>query len=295
MDASARPASPECTSVGRMALGDHLCLVFDGEPERRAVVGTFVRDGLDACHKILYVADPELSGGPGEWLRSLDRRVTAALRSGQLEVRCADQVYLADGARATARIASEVEKARLDGHAGLRVTGEMSWVHERTTPIDRLGACERAVQSVFRSGDVMAICQYGRRLFAPGQLADAQRWHAGRVGVDDLYDDGQVRITPTFTPTGLALSGEVDMAVSGALQGALARCLEEIHGDVHLDLSGLRFCDLTGLRSIMDAAARLAERHRLIVVHHGPDHLLKVLRIAGLSDLPGLLWEEAGQ
>ena len=67
------------------------------------------------------------------------------------------------------------------------------------------------------------------------------------------YDNGVLRITPTAVPPGLAIAGEIDEATYPALVTSLHE-LAGRHQDLHLDLSGVSYCDLAGLRAIVRLA-----------------------------------------
>ncbi len=107
----------------------------------------------------------------------------------------------------------------------------------------------------------------------------------GEPGRDSglVLDDGTLRITwRGGEPPILALAGEVDESsypgLVAALTGAAAR-----YDEIHLDLAGLGYCDLAGLRAIV----RLASPDpgggavRQVVLHQVPDSLRTVLHIVG--------------
>jgi ABC-type transporter Mla MlaB component len=102
-----------------------------------------------------------------------------------------------------------------------------------------------------------------------------------------VYDDGVLRITAIGDPPGLAIAGEIDEDT----YPALVRKLEEFAGsdEIHLNLAGVEYCDLAGLRAI----ARLAGvgRSRLVVLHEVPRQLSTLLSILGWDSTPGLLIE----
>ena len=88
------------------------------------------------------------------------------------------------------------------------------------------------------------------------------RWEGG-IGIDDMveafmggdavYADKQLVVTRTLDPSGLRFSGEIDINNCGAL----ATCLSAIapqHGDIHLDVTSLIFCDISGIRAFVKAA-----------------------------------------
>jgi hypothetical protein len=121
------------------------------------------------------------------------------------------------------------------------------------------------------------------------------RWEGG-IGIDDLVDafmgggtvfaDKQLVVMPTLDPKGLRFSGEIDINDCGAV----ATCLGAIgsqHGDVHLDVSSLIFCDISGIRAFVEAAEHRADGRLLL--HGLPDLLQTVMRVTGWADLPNLV------
>jgi anti-anti-sigma regulatory factor len=101
-----------------------------------------------------------------------------------------------------------------------------------------------------------------------------------------IYSDTILQILPTMEPPGIALVGDVEasniQAVSRALAGLRAGA-----GDVHLDLSGLLFCDLGGLQAIVRAAQAL-EPGRRLVLSGIPRQLERALEIVDWAPLPNL-------
>jgi anti-anti-sigma factor len=102
------------------------------------------------------------------------------------------------------------------------------------------------------------------------------------------YDNGVLRITETARPAGLEITGEIDEATYPALVTSL-HDIAERHHEFHLDLGGVSYCDLAGLRAIV----RLADHGgagpvRHVVLHHVPHHMRVALAVTGWDALPGL-------
>jgi len=111
---------------------------------------------------------------------------------------------------------------------------------------------------------------------------------ATAAGEAVLVDRHGLRLLQRCSDGRLRLEGEVDAAGVDALAAALDRATAGGDGDRHLDLGGLLFCDIAGLRALAAAAGRLAPQGRL-VVHGMPPHLRRALDIAGWAGLPGLV------
>jgi anti-anti-sigma factor len=106
-------------------------------------------------------------------------------------------------------------------------------------------------------------------------------------GAHSVYDDGVLMMIPLRTPPGLAIAGEIDEDTYPALVSKL----KEIAGfpEIHLNLAGVTYCDLAGLRAIIRLAS--ASRGRRLVLHDVPPRLLTVLGIVGWDSTPGLAFE----
>jgi len=127
---------------------------------------------------------------------------------------------------------------------------------------------------------------------SPGYLG-----YAGGFGIDDLIDrrmaDGTVYadrhlvVTRTRNPSGLRFAGEIDVTNSAAVRDSV-RIACNGNGNAHLDVSNLSFCDVSGIRALVDAANDLGDGRRLLL-HGLPEQLQTVIRVTGWSDLPTLV------
>ncbi|SRR6266566_5090890 len=101
-----------------------------------------------------------------------------------------------------------------------------------------------------------------------------------------FYDDGQLRITWLSHATGFRVEGTVDAATRSGLDAALA-AVAPGDADIHVDLSGLDFIDMEGLRLIVRAARDLGEG-RLLFVERVPSYVQTLLHVLNWGDTPGL-------
>lgn len=112
----------------------------------------------------------------------------------------------------------------------------------------------------------------------------------------DVYDDGVLRVTRTGSPLLVVIAGEIDESNYSGLVGALDM-LADGHDEMHINLGGVEFCDLAGLRAIIrlaeaGGAGRDQSRPRL-VLHAVPRQVLRVLQIVGWDTVPGLVIDRA--
>jgi len=121
-------------------------------------------------------------------------------------------------------------------------------------------------------------------------------WTGEGPGIDELvaaaiqggriYADKQLVVTRTVEPDGLCFSGEIDITNSSAVPQSLSMAFVR-DGNVHLDVSGLIFCDISGIRSFVDAAEAMDGGHLLL--HGLPPLLQKVMKVTGWSDMESLV------
>ncbi len=104
--------------------------------------------------------------------------------------------------------------------------------------------------------------------------------------------DSQLRIWRDPVSARLVIRGEIDAWNVEAVRRALQEALSQ-PGDLHLDVSQLLFCDVTGIRAIVAAAAHLCEGCRVVL--HGLDpQLQKVFQVVGWGGIPSLVIDANG-
>jgi anti-anti-sigma regulatory factor len=100
-------------------------------------------------------------------------------------------------------------------------------------------------------------------------------------------------ITQAHDQPGLIIVGDVDESGYPLLLQSLAAL--DHHGDIHIDLGGIEFCDLAGLRAIVCAGrpGEDASPGPQVCLHAVPPRLRKVMQILGWDDRPGLAFDAA--
>ncbi|HKN40032.1 MAG TPA: MEDS domain-containing protein [Acidimicrobiia bacterium] len=161
--------------------GTHACYVFDADEEHRVVLNTLLRRALKRNERVLYVVD---SRGVTDLLDHLRRGgpvLEPYVASGQLLVRTTDETYLSGGRFNSEKMMSllrqERDSALAAGYRGLCVMAEMAWSLRGAPGSESLADYEEQVDELFHDGTLTGICQYDRRLFAPGALSGLARAH----------------------------------------------------------------------------------------------------------------------
>jgi anti-anti-sigma factor len=107
------------------------------------------------------------------------------------------------------------------------------------------------------------------------------------AGKEIVYQDKHLVVSRTRKPAGLKFAGEIDSSNAHAVtQSLIAGGTAE--GDVHLDVTQLRFIDVSGIRAIVSAAENLGEGRR-ILLHGLPAQLARVVSIVGWAEAPTLV------
>ncbi|MBT2398009.1 STAS domain-containing protein [Streptomyces sp. ISL-100] len=104
--------------------------------------------------------------------------------------------------------------------------------------------------------------------------------------MEPLVHTAELRVVRTCRPDGLRVEGVVDVHGHQHLRTAL-EAVEQTDGDVQLDLSGLEFLDLGGLRLLMAFARSRAAGSQVELVGLAP-HLREVISLVGWDETPGL-------
>ncbi|RDI18429.1 STAS domain-containing protein [Lentzea flaviverrucosa] len=93
--------------------------------------------------------------------------------------------------------------------------------------------------------------------------------------------------TTKAVPTGLVLTlaGELDSATAPAANQAVQRLALRDGDQLIVDLTGLTFCDSSGIAALIAARARARGAGATIALAAVPRHLTKVFGLLGLTDL----------
>jgi anti-sigma B factor antagonist len=82
----------------------------------------------------------------------------------------------------------------------------------------------------------------------------------------------------------IAISGELDLASSAALEDELARVIDSDGELVVLDLRELEFMDSTGLSAVVKAQQRATDAGKRFGLVRGPQQVERLLSLTGVED-----------
>ncbi len=268
-------------AVAGIVPGDHVCTSYGSDEEHRAIVGRYARQALRRGERFLYLAHASDDATIRAYLEHEGIDVAAGEALGQIQIlRATRSRALIDPEAIVASLQAQRRAALHDGYSALCVASEMSWARPRSGEIDAIVRCEHAVDRVFATGDVAAICQYDRRLFEPGVLSPLLAAHEFQLRTGErLTTTERRRLTISESADGvISLAGALDIDASGYLAARLAELDDE--GDLVLVTSGLRFADFAGCRALVRAADAFDEGRRMIL-RDPPEPLVRVLGLCG--------------
>jgi anti-anti-sigma regulatory factor len=106
---------------------------------------------------------------------------------------------------------------------------------------------------------------------------------------DVVADDGELCVIRLGDQPGLAVAGEIDEYSYKTLIRVLASVARE-PGEIHIDLAGVEYCDVAGLRALVVLATVPGGDHDgpRVVLHRVPPYLVNVLHILGWDATCGL-------
>jgi hypothetical protein len=265
-------------TAAELQLGDHVCLPFGTDEQLQLHVSGFATAGLTDRQQVMIFTQAGTVADMVGWLRREDRTFAAALETGQLQVHRPDDVHLSGGyfdpQRMMAVFARAADQAHTDGYHGLRVTVDMTWALRDLPGVEQLFDFEAAANGLFIDRPLIGVCAYDRRRFDTGSMERACVAHPITPGSSVL------RFT-RLPDSGLALRGETDLCNRNAL-AALLGCLPD--ADATLDLTGLFFADVAGLRLLAQSAASRPHRTTVCCTRS----MARLLRLVNLEQVAGI-------
>ncbi len=171
----------EFQELSNLEPGEHLCWIYESEEEHRSLLTPYLRQGLEQGEKIIYIVDNHSEKEILGYLRDDGVSVKPYIKSGQLSIRAARDVYLPDGAFHSEEmirlLGEETQLALEEGYPALRTSIEMTWALRGSPGSERLIEYESMLHQFFLSSRCRGLCQYDRRRFSPELLLGVLKTH----------------------------------------------------------------------------------------------------------------------
>jgi anti-anti-sigma factor len=250
---------------------DHACAIPVSDEQLFEMTACYVAAGLAAGEQAVYF-DDGTADGLLERLADDCVPIVESLHDGSFTI------VPPDTTRATLRssplhvqdlICGIVQDALEQGYTGVRLTGQLSYALQRAGGVSLL-QYDDALDEVIRVRPARLLCLYDRRRFPDGAIEELRARHHTELVGPAIYDDNLLRITSTGPGTA-RLAGEVDHSNRPRIRRLLETALDDAlrsHAaptDITLDLSSLRFLDVSAAVSLVHAAEEFPSSHRLVL------------------------------
>ena len=162
-------------------VGAHVCLIYEDEEERRALMSKFVEAGLKDGERVLYLTDVMKPQELLDWLAGLGIELPVGADADRFTVTDAESVYCRGGEFKPERMfefwADLYQDSGARGYPAVRATGETSWAVRGIPGSERLIEYEALLNKALQKVPVTAVCQYDVNLFDGGTILDVLRVH----------------------------------------------------------------------------------------------------------------------
>lgn len=260
----------------------HLCCVFSTDVQFISAAVDFLRQGLHAGERLLYVADRDADALLADLAPLGD--VAALVEQGALVVQPVRATYSSgDVIEPQAQVAayrSLAEAAVADGFTGLCVAADATELVTGADARHRFMAYELAVDRFMAEGPMRAMCAYDVRVLddAVLDLVCVHRDHRVPSGLQ-----------PGFAmwpgDEGVGVSGEIDVSNAERFAVALDAALDTLLAEadrVRINAAHLEFIDAEGTSALISFIERAAPRG--VVVADPPRSLRAVVDTLGWKD-----------
>jgi len=268
--------------IARLRQGDHLCLVYRSAAEQTAALVPYLRAGLAAGERCLFV-------GHGTSGRRLEHALTEAGIDVQGECDRGALVFVTqrdnwlpggrfDPGAMMDSLRQAEQQALDDGFSGLRATWKMGWVLEGTPGADRLIEYEAHLNRFLAGSRTCALCRYSRDGSSPELIEDALQTHPLAVLGDQICPNAY------YEPPDMVLG---DRPVSERIDWMMAQLQRARFSEAKLEEVTYR---LSQQRAALARADRAKEELLSMLAHELRNPLgtisnaLQVLRMKGEGD-----------
>ena len=191
------PSRSHVVRLGDDQLGRlrHVCGLFDGPDDAARVLLPFVLDGIERGDRVIHVVQ-DRAAHVARLPETAD--VSAALASGQLEIRTWDEAYLSWGGFSSAKMLAYVRRVLREGPSlgfpATRLIGDMEWALGGAPGVEELIDYERGLNAILSRPGAWTVCAYDKRRHPAAGMADLVAAHQAAM------EGGRMRKTAQNPP-----------------------------------------------------------------------------------------------
>jgi hypothetical protein len=160
--------------------GEHICLPFETESEKREAVVGFIHEGLSRGARCIYTGTAEEFEDLKAQLETLGVCSRRAVQRDALSFRSRDDAYLTAGKfdplELLERTHALIDESLANGFTGVRRTGELGNTTDEET-WRKIGWYEARVNEHFARRPFWALCRYSRSAVSSEHVNDLLRSH----------------------------------------------------------------------------------------------------------------------
>jgi hypothetical protein len=169
------------TSIEDVEQGDHLCSIYKNINEQFALLVPYFKQGLENNEKCIYVVDENTDLNVQSEFKKRGLNLDKAIKAGQFVLLTKRETYLRDGyfdPMKMIKLLKETEEQSLnEGYAGMRITGEMTWILGKIKDVAKLILYEAWLNNYFSGSHSSSICQYNENKFTTKILTGVMHTH----------------------------------------------------------------------------------------------------------------------
>jgi hypothetical protein len=159
----------------------HACAFFHNQEEEYRLLLPFTQEGFGQGHKAFQIVDQRQRQERLQRLQEAGVDVDTATRTGQLEVRDWEKVYLRGGRfdqHAMLALIDEVlTSGQTDGFGLTRLWANMEWALESLPGVEDLVEYETRLNHLMAKFDDVVVCTYDLQRFSASTVMDIMRTH----------------------------------------------------------------------------------------------------------------------
>lgn len=252
------------SNIDELGVGDHVCWAYDDPDTFVRAVPRYVAAGLARHQRVVcYLSDTMLDAVRTRVVGEVSG-ASDAIASGALTFSRALDAYIHSRPfEPDERIegySQMADEAIADGYSALRILGEATEIVEDPSASDRWPAYELRADLLTWRKPVIGVCAYDTRRCGARSLSMLEAVHGLSLG--------EFARAPIFHLGGgsegeLTISGEIDVHAADLIESMGSGAAGDVRSGI-LDVSGLRFIDVAGMRAIATIASSLASEGNVV-------------------------------
>lgn len=279
------PVEPS-TDLGDLDLHDHACWVSQPDAAHRSALVRYLTAGLVRRERVGFFGAPrQRIDDVAADLSAIGVPVGRLTEDGQLVLASAEDQYVRDGtfdARRRLRDYTVAVRGALDdGYRGFRVAADVAWLADHPQARHDWPGYEFAADLLAARLPFTALCVYEPRHWHPAELGVVEALHSRRVGGTVTGADTGFRARADRDGS-IRLLGELDITHSARLRQILDVAARH-SGVAVLDVSGLDFVDVSGMRAIAVTCAAMARTRGDALIRGTSGRFRRIWDLAGFG------------